>query len=136
MRTFGVVRDPTTGQNDINFTIVDGIVSLAQRLEQHLRHWRGTWFMDTTAGVDWEPTAFRRPFRPPLVQQQVTTAIQELGSEITGVDVDEFSHDANERATTYRATVGTIYGDMRVETEPGGERVIVIPLPEDRLDRL
>lgn len=99
--------------HDIEFAIVTDLEQLRQRIQQHLRFFRGEWFLDTTEGV---------PYLTDLLGDRLDTSLVEsvLYSQILEVDgvvsVSNISVVEVRRTYRFTADVQTIYGDMRMES--------------------
>ena len=105
MRTLGAT------DGDLDFTLIDGIESLRQRLVQRLLFWRGEWFLDTSQGVPYLPSVLGRQGSLTLLRQVITAYI-EVDDEVTGVRNIEIEFRPTDRRAGYRADVDTIHGTI------------------------
>ena len=112
MRTLSVKTIDAAGTQDLDNTVVDGIDSLAQRIEQRLRFLLGTWQLDTRKGT---PSVLGREFTPELAGTVISGAVRdEGGSEINEITDVRTSLDRATRTMRYTVTAKTIYGSMTV----------------------
>ena len=105
MITLGI-REPA---HDLDFTLVDELSSLAQRIEQRLRFWLQTWFLDTQAGLPYIPQLFGEPDDVRLAEQIITGAIESV-PEVTEVQDIIVEYHPDTRSLDYSATVHSTYG--------------------------
>ena len=100
------------GIQDLDNRVVDGIVSLEQRLQQRLKFPISTWQIDTRRGTE---SVIGREFTPSLAAGVISAAIRdEGGSEITDIVDVTATIDSATRQFRYSATVRTIYGVMQL----------------------
>ena len=113
MRTLSVSpmnANAPDGIQDLDNRVVDGIVSLGQRLQQRLRFPLGEWELDTRRGTE---SVIGREFTPSLAAGIISAAIRdEGGAEITDIVDVTATIDRETRQFRYSATVRTIYGVM------------------------
>ena len=104
MRTLG------TRDGDLDFTVVDGLESVKQRIVQRLLFWRGEWFLDTSKGIPYLPRALvRRGSSPLLLRQVITDAIEEVDGVVAVRDI-EVTYQAAERRILYVADIEATEG--------------------------
>jgi len=114
-RTWNI--DDATGNlalsKDGNFGVVTGLEGLRQRVQTKLKLWRGEWFLDTTKGIPYRQSIFRRPASPGLASQTITKSILEE-VEVTDVRKVSATIDSTTRVFSYSAQVASIYGEFSV----------------------
>lgn len=113
MRTLGA----TAG--DVDLTVVDGIESVRQRVEQRLRFWSATWFANQRAGVPYLGDVFLTRQDGALARRAVTDAVLSV-PDVTGVRDIETELTADRR-WRYHAVADTVYGPMDVDQVVGGQ---------------
>lgn len=111
--------DLTTGDlliNNYDMVVVDEIDQIAQSIHIKLRTYKGEFFADTSAGMDY--------FNLILIKNPdmdiVATTIKEQILSVEGVrEIIEYSQDLNNALRTLTVTfkVDTIYGDITQELE-------------------
>ena len=113
MRTLGAAPinvDRPEGPDDLTNTIIDGLESLRQRIQQRLRFPRGTWRLNRNLGTD---SIIGHQRALPLVAIIIANAIvSEGGAEITGQPTITTDLDHDTRVLMYQAIIPTIYGRM------------------------
>ena len=109
MRTLGATN------GDIDFTVVDGLESLRQRVEQGLRFHKAEWFLNTNLGVPYFADVLGYPLDLDVVRQVISAHILRH-EEVTAVTVEDVRFNAATRRLTFRARVSSIYGDLTMET--------------------
>ena len=98
--------------SDIRFEVVDGLESVRQRVQQHLRIRLGEYFLNSRAGLpDLRILGQRR--QEALAIQIIRDHILEV-EDVTGVRNVVVSFDPRTRELSYSANVDTIYGVMEV----------------------
>ena len=118
------MRTLATDNGDLVFRIIDGLDSVIARVEQRLRFFRGSWFLNTQAGVPYLEDVLGQLHDPVLAQRVIIDAISGV-ADVTGVTDFEFitgaaAQDAldnpidNPRPLLFRATVSTIYGEAEI----------------------
>ncbi len=80
---------PTT---DINFTLVDGLDSVRQRVRQRLLFLFGEWFLQTQSGVPHLQEVLGNPNDLALIRRVITEHIIAV-EDVTGVQDVEVSFD-------------------------------------------
>ena len=100
------------GPTDLDNKVVDGIVSLRQRIQQRLRFMLGEWTLDTRRGTE---SVLGHDFTAELAAAVINAAIRDEGrAEVTGIANVTAALDVSTRVMTYRAEVPTIYGTMPI----------------------
>ena len=115
MRTLSTTPvDPTNpeGINDLDNTVVDGIFSLRQRLEQRLKFSVGEWQLDDRLGTE---SVLGREYTPQLAIAVISGAIRDEGAEeVTGVGNVTTNLERSTRQLRYIVHVDSIYGPMTI----------------------
>ena len=110
MRTLGAPN------GDIDFTVVDGLEAVRQRVEQALLFHKSEWFLDTRRGVPYLADVLGYPVDVTLAQQVIAAFILR-DEEVTSVDVSEVRFEPTTRTVFFKATVQTQFGEMGMESE-------------------
>lgn len=73
-----------------NLATVEDSAAIAQRVEQHLKFWRGEWFIDRRVGVPWIEYVFVRPFDQGIAEAVLKDAVMGVPgvTEIVAFDVE------------------------------------------------
>mgnify|MGYP001472135756 CR=1 FL=1 len=99
-----------------NLVMVTGAAAIGQHIRQRLMFWKGEWFLDTLAGVDWRGDVFS------LQPQQKELVDATIKAEIIGtpgvVDIEEYSSRYD------RANRGLIVDRVVVRVDTGATVVI------------
>ena len=102
--------------DDLDGTIVAGIESLRQRVQQAILFRIRTWFLNLNRGVDYSLIQGHQTTAS-IAASTITAAIREEGgAEITAISNIEFSLDHDTRVYRYSCECATIYGVMAMDT--------------------
>ena len=115
MRTLSVT------DNDLDFTIADGIESVMQRVVQRLKWWRGEWFLAVTGGLPYLPTILGEGVELRAVERLITGTIESVTGVVRVEDIS-ITLDTTKRSLSYSADVITDYGNAPIVArfEPEG----------------
>lgn len=99
--------------DDGNLALVTGAEAIGQHIRQRLMAWRGEWFLDTSAGVEWTEYVLGRP------PSEMAIAEATIKAEIVGTpgvsEILEFDAEYDRVSRGLRASrivVLTIYDDV------------------------
>ena len=117
------MRDGGSGMRTLNFPLsidghgdlvtVTGLEALRQKINQRLSLFKGSWFLDTTAGVPYFQEIIKKPVDPGLVASILNQEILKE-SEVLDIGEVEADFDPETRKFNYKATPKTIYGSIEV----------------------
>ena len=116
-RTISVTLNSDTGFHDIDGTVVDDLESLKQRVVQAIKFVFGTWFLNTSRGLQYDLIRGHQTSLEVAAQTITETVREEGGSEIIRIETPVVNLDITNRKMTYKAQVQTIYGDLSIEQE-------------------
>ena len=114
MRTVSVspINDIEDAPEDLDGRIVDGIVSLRQRVEQAFKFRLGEWFLRRQAGFDYNSIIGHR-IPPSLAATALANVVREEGAaEILSLENMQYSLDRSTRIFRWSVLARTIYGPM------------------------
>ena len=103
--------------NDIHFDAAGGLVmavdetAIGQHVRQRLKFWRGEWFLDTQAGVDWRGEVFS------LRSDQAGLADAVIKAEVAGTPGVEAIEEYSARYD--RASRGIRVDRLRIRVSTG-----------------
>ena len=104
---------PLTIDGNGELIIVEGLEALRQKINQRLSLFKGSWFLDITAGVPYMQEILKKPVDPGLVASIFNEEILKE-PEILSIGAVEASLDLETRKFNYKATPKTIYGPIEV----------------------
>ena len=119
MRTLGtklVTLDNGLQVYDLDNSVVDRLESVSQRVEQHLRFFVGSWFMDTRRGTPHFRDILGHQSSISLASTALSNAILEV-DDTTAVRNMQIREIRDTRRLSYSAEVDTIYGPTQVSGE-------------------
>ena len=108
--------DPVADTYDLDGSLVDGLESVRQRIQQRLRFWRGTWFLDSGAGVPYLRDVLGHRRNLALATSAITAQIRTV-PDVTVVQNVTSSFDFDLRIIDYSAVVQTTFGDLSLEEQ-------------------
>ena len=94
---------------DLDWTVVDGIHSVAQRVLQRVQYWLGEWFLNTRSGVPYLADVFGFNQSEELIARTISDQIRAV-PDVLAVENDRVSLDPKSRRMRYSARVRTRYG--------------------------
>ena len=112
---------------DIDWTLVDGIESVAQRVLQRVQYWLAEWFLDTSGGVPYNRDVLGGDLDLALSERAISDQIRAV-PDVVDVEDARIEYDAATRALTYSARVRTAFGIIGLR----GPAEFPVPLPDDR----
>ena len=101
---------------EINAPLASGADSLRIRVVEHLRHVRGTWFLDEASGVPYLGDIVNRSAGD-FVPRNIITAQVESVDGVSRVSDIEYRFDPTTRNIRYSATVIGDSGTAEIELE-------------------
>lgn len=98
-----------------NLVMVQDAYAIGQHIRQRLMFWKGEWFLDLDAGVDWKNEVFAR--RPEQKDFADAVIKREIATTPGVVSIDEYVSRYD------RATRGLIVDRVRADTDAGAVTV-------------
>ena len=124
MITLGVTN------GDLDGTLVDGLTSLRQRIEQRLLFPLGEWSLNPDAGTP-SLLGFRGAAQVAAAVLS-DTIVDEGGEEVVDVVDVVVEQDSETRTLSYSATVLTVYGSTTLNGQVSKIGILVIPWVHNR----
>ena len=125
MKTIGAFLSGESDDQDIRLDarsgldVKDGLESLRQRVIEHLKLFRGEYYLDTSRGIPYFDEVFTRPVQPGMVSAVISSGILEKSPEVTGIKDIRLTFDTPSRSVIFEVTVDTVYGPMDLEGSLG-----------------
>jgi len=103
------VRALGAANRDIDFTLVDGIESVSQRVLQRVQFWLADWFLDTSGGVPYNRDVLGNDLDLALSERAISDQIRAV-PDVIAVEDAKVEYDSQTRALTYSSRVRTEFG--------------------------
>ena len=96
------------------FKIVNGVDALVLQIKQLVQTFKGEWFMNTDAGIDYLGTIFSKKTTQAQKYIEFKLAIEQLYYVKSVVNVNFVTIDANKRTYKYELEILSDYGKINV----------------------
>lgn len=112
---------------DITFQLVDRLASVQQRVQQRVRFFFGTWFLDTQRGTPYVQDVFGRQPDRQLTERAIEQQIRGV-PDVTDVTDMRVVYDFQTRTLTFEAVVHTPFGTFTATGTPAPQPEPVAPV--------